>query len=36
MNTKLPIGYFKFIIEIFFAHKREDIYFDIKFAEDII
>ena len=36
MNIKLPIGYFKLIIEIFFAYEREDIYFDIKFAEDII
>ena len=36
MYTKLPIGYFKFIIEIFFAYEREDIYFDIKFAEDLI
>ena len=25
MNIKLPIGYFKFIIEIFFAYEREDI-----------
>ena len=24
MYTKLPIGYFKFIIEIFFAYERED------------
>ena len=26
MYIKLPIGYFKFIIEIFFAYEREDIY----------
>ena len=32
MNIKLPIGYFKFIIEIFFAYESEDIYFDFKFA----
>ena len=31
MYIKLPIGYFKFIIEIFFSYEREDIYFDIKF-----
>ena len=36
MYIKLPIGYFKFIIEIFFAYERKDFYFDIKFSEDII